>query len=124
MNSIKSLEALLVAHESGEQIAKSLAELLLDDDSSFLLLEKIEEVKDASMLLRQKLSKSEQEILNIIEASDNSLTVDQVAQKAISRSLKYRNHASSALNRLVRKGRIVQAGKNGQTILYSRKESS
>jgi len=121
MNSIESLGALLGAHKSGERIARDIAELLLDDDSTSFLLEKMEERKSALALLGQKLSALEQEALNIVEASDVSLTADQVAQKATKRSLKYRNHASTALKRLVQKGRIVQAGKNGQTILYSKK---
>jgi len=123
MNSIESLAALLVAHESGEQIAKTIAELLLNDEGTFLLAAKLDEINDTLELQKQELSTLEKEVLKVVEASDIPLTADKVAEKATKRSLKYRNHASATLRRLAQKGRIVQVGKDGQTILYSRKES-
>ena len=123
MNSIESVKALLSAHESGEQIARNISKLLLDDEGTRLLEDKLEEATNTLMLRRQELSAPEREVLNIVENSDISLTADDVAGKATKRFLKYRNHASTVLGRLVEKGRIIRAGKNGGKILYSKKGS-
>jgi Fe2+ or Zn2+ uptake regulation protein len=122
MDSINSLRVLLTAHESGQKIARTIAELLIDEEGTILLEEKLEEVKHSLKLLCQKLSASEQDVLRIVESSNGPVSVDQVVERTTKRSLRYRNHASMTLRHLLQKGRIKRVGKDGQMVLYSKKE--
>ncbi|MBU4374774.1 MAG: hypothetical protein KKD69_02095 [Euryarchaeota archaeon] len=106
--SIEKLKALLELEENGGEIAEDLANILVDERKKSLFKAKLEEIKKelATSAQEVKLTPMEEAVRDMVLGIRMPVTAQEVSEKIGDRypSLKYRTHASAALNSLVSKG--------------------
>ena len=109
MANINKLAALLKLDEDGEWFAGKLSQYLVDENKRELLKLKVSEVDEDYLSMNQDLTltQSEADVLRMVHDANKPLTASDITtQSGPDRvdSLKYRQHASATLNRLVDKG--------------------
>ncbi len=106
--SIEKLKALLELEENGGEIAEDLANILVDERKKSLFKAKLEEIKKelATSAQEVKLTPMEEAVRDLVLEIRMPITAQEVTEKIGDEysSLKYRTHASAALNSLVSKG--------------------
>lgn len=122
MSSIDRLKAILETDEDGEIIADILNNMLINDRKRNIFFTKLINMQRQLSKFGQeiKLTKSEEAVKELILKMNRPLTSQDVAEKISEdyKSLKYRTHASTALNSLVNKG-ILGKIKQGYVYYYT-----
>jgi len=114
--SIEKLAGLLSADEYGDVVAEMLVEILAEERKRNIFVVKLQELANELKTIDQeiKLTPMEQDVLDFVVATKQSLNASEVSQGicAYYPSLRHRTHASSVLNSLVSKGVLgkIKAG--------------
>lgn len=120
--SIEKLKALLEIEENGGEIAEDLANILVDERKKSLFKAKLEEIKKelATSAQEIKLTPMEEAVRDLVLEIRMPITAQEVSEKIGDEysSLKYRTHASAALNSLVSKG-ILGKFKEGYSFYFT-----
>jgi hypothetical protein len=103
------LAALLELDEDGEWFAGKFSQYLVDEKKRELLKLKVSEVDEAYLSMNQDLTltQSEADVLRMVHDANKPITASDITTQSgpgIIHSLKYRQHASATLNKLVDKG--------------------
>ena len=103
------LAALLELDEDGEWLAGKFSQYLVDEQKRELLKLKVSEIDDAYLSMNQDLTltQSEADVWRMVHDANKPLTASDITTQSgpgIVDSLKYRQHASATLNKLVDKG--------------------
>jgi len=103
------LAALLELDEDGEWFAGKFSQYLVDEKKRELLKLKVSEVDEAYLSMNQDLTltQSEADVLRVVHEANKPLTASDITTQSgpsMVHSLKYRQHASATLNKLVDKG--------------------
>ncbi|KCZ71807.1 hypothetical protein ANME2D_01862 [Candidatus Methanoperedens nitroreducens] len=108
MSSIEKLTALLELDEQGEEIAEIIAGMLVDDRKRNIFVTRLAEIRNQLLAIDVKveLTDAEDAVRRFVVEAKRPVTTQEVAKKIGHEfpSLKYRTHASAALNSLVSKG--------------------
>ncbi len=116
------LAALLDIDDQGEQIANLLNHALIDERKRQLLLARLKEI-DSDMRTIERdivLTRSEREVLAIIQDTMRPTSTVEVQLLAKSRSLReYRQHVSATLNSLVGKGLLGKVSAGGRQVYFA-----
>ena len=114
------LVALLAIDEEGERLAGQLTHILVDEQKRELLRLKLDEISESDLVSQHDitLTRSEADVLRIVQGANMPLTasdiVDRSGPDAVD-SLRYRQHASATLNKLVVKdflGKVQGPGRS------------
>ena len=121
MSNVEKLKALLEIDNEGEKIADMINKMIIDDRKRNILFSKLVDMQRQFSTLGQeiKLTKSEEAVKELVLKEKKPLTSQDVADNVNEKfkSLKYKTHASSALNSLVTKG-ILGRIKQGYVFYY------
>ena len=109
MGNISKLAALLELDEDGEWLAGKFSQDLVDEQKREVLKLKVSEIDDAYLSMNQDLTltQSEADVWRMVHDANKPLTASDITTQSgpgIVDSLKYRQHASATLNKLVDKG--------------------
>ncbi len=122
MSTIAKLKALLELDEDGEEIAEIIAGMLVDEWKRNLFVTRLDEIRNqlCGMDAKPKLTEAEAAVKRFVFDAKRPLTTAEVAKNIGQRfpSLKYRTHASAALNSLVSKG-ILGKYKDGYSYYFT-----
>ena len=106
--SIEKLAGLLSADEYGDAVSELLVEILAEERKRNIFVVKLQELANELKAIDQeiKLTPMEQDVLDFVVATKQSLSASEVSKGMCSYypSLRHRTHASSVLNSLVSKG--------------------
>ena len=124
MANISKLAALLELDEDGEWLAGKFSQYLVDEKKRELLKLKISEVDEAHLSMNQDftLTQSEADVLRMVIDANKPLTASDItAQSELGKvdSLKYRQHASATLNKLVGKGLLGKVPSQGRGTYFA-----
>lgn len=114
--SIEKLAGLLSADEYGDAVSELLVEILAEERKRNIFVVKLQELANELKTIDQeiKLTPMEQDVLDFVVATKQSLSASEVSKGMCSHypSLRHRTHASSVLNSLVSKGVLgkIKAG--------------
>ena len=121
MSKVEQLKALLDIDPEGEKVADMINNLIIDDRKRLIFYSKLADIHKQCSVLGQeiKLAKSEEAVRDFVLSENRLLTSQNVADMIDDKykSLKYKTHASSALNSLVKKG-VLGRVKNGFFYYY------
>ncbi len=122
MSSMAKLAALLELDEQGEEIAEIISGMLVDERKRNIFVTKLGEIRNQLQLLdaRVELTQAEDAVMRFVIDAKRPLTTRDVAENIGQQfpSLKYRTHASAALNSLVTKG-ILGKFKDGYSYYFT-----
>ena len=108
MSDVEKLKALLDTDENGEEIAKILNRLIIDENKRNLLVMKLVEIEKEFATYEQEISftKSEETVMNTVISNPKPLTTDEITKKVGDKfkSLQHKSHVSATLQSLIRKG--------------------
>ena len=124
MANISKLAALLELDEDGEWLAGKFNQYLVDEKKRELLKLKISEMDAAYLSMSQDLTltQSEADVLKMVHAANKPLTASDISNKSgpgVVDSLKYRQHASATLNKLVHKSLLGRVPKQGRNMYFA-----
>ncbi len=114
--------ALLQLDEQGEYLVEKLSRALVDRRKRRLLLIKLHEIDNDQQAIEKEivLTRSEAEVLRIIQDARKPVTTAEVQGRATSESLrKYRQHASATLNGLTTKGLLGKVRGPGREMHFA-----
>lgn len=127
MSSIEKLKAILDVDDSGEMLADMLNKMIIDERKKEILITKLVEMQRQFYTLGQeiKLTKSEEAVKGLVLGMNRPLTSQDVADNIGDKykSLKYKTHASTALNSLVEKGILGRIKKGNVNYYIDTKEA-
>ena len=118
------LLALLQVDEDGDWLASKLNQYLVDETKRELLKQKLSEIEDTYLSMNQDitLTQSEADVLRIVQNANKPLTAFDITEESgpgMIDSLKYRQHASATLNRLVEKGLLGKVRGRGRGTYFA-----
>ena len=118
------LAALLELDEDGEWFAGKFSQYLVDEKKRELLKLKVSEVDEAYLSMNQDLTltQSEADVLRVVHEANKPLTASDITTQSgpgIVDSLKYRQHASATLNKLVDKGLLGKVPSQGRSMYFA-----
>ena len=124
MGNISKLAALLELDEDGEWLAGKFSQCLVDEKKRELLKPKLSEVDEAYWSMNQDLTltPSEADVLRMVHDANKPLTASDITTKSgpgMVDSLKYRQHASATLNKLVDKGLLGKVPNRGRGMYFA-----
>ena len=122
MSKVEQLKALLEIDPEGEKIADMINKMIIDNRKRNIFYSKLIAIQKQYSTLGQeiKLAKSEEAVKELILNEKKLLASQDVADMIDDKykSLKYKTHASSTLNSLVRKG-VLGRVKYGFSYYYT-----
>jgi hypothetical protein len=122
MSSIAKLTALLEIDEQGEEIAEIIAGMLVDERKRNIFVTRLQEIMNQMLAIDAKveLTDAEDAVRRFVMEAKRPVTTQEVAENIGSEfpSLKYRTHASAALNSLVSKG-VLGKFKDGYSFYFT-----
>ena len=122
MVDISRLAALLRIDERGEYIVEQVSRALVDRRRRLLLLIKLHEIDSDQQTVQedQVLTKSEAEVVRIVQGALKPVSTAEVQELAEGDSLRiYRQHASAVLNSLTAKGLLGKVRGPGRVVYFA-----
>ena len=124
MTSFDQLVALLKVDKDREWLAAKLSQYLVDEKKRELLKLKLSEVDEAYLSMNQDitLTPSEADVLRIVQKANKPLMASDITTQSgpgIVNSLKYRQHASATLNKLVEMGLLGKVPSQGRGTYFA-----
>lgn len=121
---LNQLHALLQVDEDGDWFASKLNQYLVEENKRELLKQKLSEIEDTDLSVNRDitLTQSEADVLRIVQDANKPLAAFDITKESgpgIVDSLKYRQHASATLNRLVEKGLLGKFRGRGRSTYFA-----
>ena len=122
MIDVSRLVALLQLDERGDYLVQSLIRVLVDSGKRQQLIIKLLEINEGTDNLQEDtiLTRSEAEVLRIIQDARKPMSASEVQEIAESDSLsRYRQHSSAVLNDLTAKGLLGKVSGPGRIVYFA-----